>query len=157
MSEVQAVLTCDSSEPDSPNYGKHYTQEQVAELFAPEQGSLDTVQNWLKDAGISGVSVPKSKGWVQFQTTLSKLESLLQTSYHIYEFASTGENYFGTDSYKLPSDISNVVDFVTPGVVTSKMVSPTSSKAKHSRAVPFEPIDAAMSKKLKDSKFGKHN
>lgn len=111
----------------------------------------------MKDAGISA-TIPKSKGWVDFTTTVSKLESLLQTSYHTYEFAATGSNHIGTDSYKLPSDVSKLVDFIAPGVVTSKMVAPVkpqSTNERPGRPVPVTPLDPALVKKLTDAKFGK--
>ncbi|OAA56776.1 Peptidase S8/S53, subtilisin/kexin/sedolisin [Cordyceps fumosorosea ARSEF 2679] len=106
------------SDPSSPNYGKHYTSEEVTELFAPDDASIDKVTQWLKDAGINNVSVPKSRGFVDFKTTADKLESLLQTKYHIYDHTKTGAQQMGADAYHLPRAISEVVDFVAPGIVT---------------------------------------
>ncbi|KAJ6783317.1 hypothetical protein PWT90_02552 [Aphanocladium album] len=108
------------SDPASPNYGKHYTADEVTQLFAPDAESIDKVTQWLKDAGIDSrsISIPKSKGFVDFKTTTEKLESLLQTKYHVYDNANTGEQHIGTDEYHLPRAISDVVDFVAPGIVT---------------------------------------
>ncbi|KAJ4154749.1 hypothetical protein LMH87_000028 [Akanthomyces muscarius] len=106
------------SDPASPNYGKHYTSDEVTELFAPDADSINKVTQWLKQAGIDNVSVPKSRGFVDFKTTTDKLESLLQTKYHIYDQANTGSQQLGADAYHLPRAISDVVDFVAPGIVT---------------------------------------
>lgn len=107
------------SDPDSPTYGQHYSADQVVDLFSAEPESIEKVTKWLRDAGIDGISVPKSKGFVDFQTTTEKLEALLQTKYHIYEQRSTGDHHMGADEYHLPSEISQVVDFVAPGIVTA--------------------------------------
>ncbi|XWX01507.1 hypothetical protein V2A60_009535 [Cordyceps javanica] len=106
------------SDPASPNYGKHYTADEVADLFAPDADSIDKVTKWLKEAGVDNISVPKSRGFVDFKTTTEKLESLLQTKYHIYDHTSTGSQQLGADEYHLPRAISDVVDFVAPGIVT---------------------------------------
>lgn len=114
-------LLMEVSDPDSPKYGQHYTQEQVVDLFAPEAGSVESVKKWLVEAGIpeNTITTPKSKGWVDFKTTVSNLESLLKTSYHVYE-RSEG-HFLGADGYSLPSEIAGVVDFVHPAVSMSKV------------------------------------
>ncbi|OAA56409.1 Peptidase S8/S53, subtilisin/kexin/sedolisin [Cordyceps fumosorosea ARSEF 2679] len=108
----------DVSDPDSPNYGKHYTAEQVVDLFKPADESVAAVKRWLAQSGIAHDSlvVPKSQGSVYFSTTIDKLEDLLQTKYHVYRHARSDDvEHIGTDEYSLPHDISDVVDFVVPG------------------------------------------
>lgn len=41
----------DVSHPESPNFGKHWTAKQVAEMFAPSQESYDAVTFWLRSSG----------------------------------------------------------------------------------------------------------
>ncbi|KAM3438352.1 hypothetical protein NHJ13734_004225 [Beauveria thailandica] len=108
----------DVSDPDSPNFGKYYTAKQVMELFKPADESVDAVKRWLADSGISddSVVVPKSGGSVHFSTTIDKLENILQTRYHVYHHPRSELEHIGTDEYSLPLEISNVVDFVVPGL-----------------------------------------
>ena len=55
-------LLMEVSHPGSPSYGKHYTVQEVTELFAPAQDTVDTVRSWLESAGIrSGVFLPVSR------------------------------------------------------------------------------------------------
>lgn len=42
----------DVSHPDSENFGKHWTEEQVHDMFSPSQESVDTVKQWLVESGI---------------------------------------------------------------------------------------------------------
>ncbi|EME48187.1 hypothetical protein DOTSEDRAFT_51412 [Dothistroma septosporum NZE10] len=43
----------DVADPDSPNYGKHWTAQQVAETFAPAKESTDAAIVWLEEHGIA--------------------------------------------------------------------------------------------------------
>lgn len=86
-------------------------------IFAPSDESVASVKRWLVESGIPAraISSPKSQGWIDFRTTVDKLESLLQTRYHVYQSRSGSES-FGADEYHLPAVISQHVDFVTPAV-----------------------------------------
>ena len=44
------------------------------------------------------------------------VESVLQTRYHVYEHARSDEEHIGVDHYTLPDHISEVVDFILPGI-----------------------------------------
>lgn len=95
------------------------SQQEVIELFAPDSKSVDAVKNWLIKSGVPAnkITVPRSKGWVNFDTTVSQLEGLLGAKYHAYDHISARHAHIGTDEYHLPREISDVVSFVTPGVV----------------------------------------
>lgn len=86
-----------SSSYGSPNYGNHYTAEQVIDIFAPSQDSVDSVMNWLAINNMSGVSLSANKQWIQFDTSVEDAERLLQTEYHIYKHAHTGRKNIACD------------------------------------------------------------
>jgi tripeptidyl-peptidase-1 len=111
-------LTKRSSHPDSEHYGKHYSVEEVTELFAPSQDSVEAVRAWLESAGIAMDSVSQSvnKQWLQFDAKVSEAEKLLHTEYHEYEHAASGKSGIACDGYHLPSDVQAHVDYITPGV-----------------------------------------
>ncbi|KAJ3498817.1 hypothetical protein NLG97_g838 [Lecanicillium saksenae] len=142
-------LLMDVSDPSSSNYGNHYTPEQVKDLFAPSDDSAEAVKRWLVNAGIPAESItsPKSQGWLDFKTTVSGLESLLKTQYHVYETRS-GE-HFGTDKYHLPANVANHVDFIQPAVAMSQIKRSTSEHNpsmlahKHPRPIPKNTKDAS--------------
>ena len=75
------------SHPDSPKYGKHYTVEEVTELFAPSHDTVEAVRSWLHAAGVQADRVTQSvnKQWLQFDAKTSEVERLLKTKYHFYE------------------------------------------------------------------------
>lgn len=127
-----------SSDPRSAKYGQHYTQEQIAELFAPDESSITAVKEWLVKSGIpaGSISSPKSKGWLDFETTVGQLQSVLQTQYHHYDHAVKQGDHIGTDEYTLPEEISQHVDFVHPAVVFAK--TSTKGSKTHDGSKPVE-------------------
>jgi tripeptidyl-peptidase-1 len=81
-----------SSHHASPNYGKHYTADEIVDLFKPSESSVDSVTLWLSDAGISSdrISQSANKQWIQFDSTIPELEDILQTEYHVFEHEKSG-------------------------------------------------------------------
>ncbi|KHO00564.1 Peptidase S8/S53, subtilisin/kexin/sedolisin [Metarhizium album ARSEF 1941] len=134
------------SDPSSAKYGRHYSKDQVVELFAPDEGAINSVKSWLTKSGVSADSMtsPKSKGWVDFQSTVGQLESILKTKYHMYDHIQARNAHMGADEYSLPSDISDLVDFITPGVVMSQTTRPSpEAKRSDGRILrPHKPLSA---------------
>ncbi|KAG6211710.1 hypothetical protein E4U50_002108 [Claviceps purpurea] len=105
------------SDPDSPDYGKHYTADQIINLFAPKQETIDAVKAWLVESGVpaDSISLSKSRGWLMFNSPVNKLESLVKADYHVYEHVQSRSEHIGTEEYSLPAKVAGLVDFVMPG------------------------------------------
>ena len=114
----------DVSHPESSNYGKHWTSEEVVEFFKPSDETVDAVRNWLVDSGIDRKTITHSdnKAWFAFHATAQKMESLLRTEYHEYEDMHTGGIMPSCDKYHLPKHIQKHIDYISPGV---KLMAPT--------------------------------
>ncbi|EHK50837.1 hypothetical protein TRIATDRAFT_145909 [Trichoderma atroviride IMI 206040] len=127
----------DVSHPDSANYGKHYSSDQVVELFAPSEDSISAVKAWLVKGGVpaSSITSSKSKGWLDFVTTSGQLESLLKTSYSTYAHVEARDVHVGTDEYSLPDEISQHIDFITPGVVFAPVKSSSNVEKRESKSI----------------------
>ncbi|KAF2101778.1 subtilisin-like protein [Rhizodiscina lignyota] len=108
----------DVSHPDSPNYGKHWTAEEVAKKFAPSEESIGAVRDWLTSSGIDRkrISHTTNMGWLTFHATVQEMENLLHTEYYHHEDSETGQVIPACDLYHIPNHITEHVDFVTPGV-----------------------------------------
>lgn len=52
----------DVSDPDSPNFGRHWTVQQVANVFAPHPESSDLTLEWLHASGIDNKRTKHSVG-----------------------------------------------------------------------------------------------
>lgn len=108
----------DVSHPTSPNYGKHWSPEKVAEHFQPSENAIAAVRQWLESAGIEPGRVTQSdnKGWLAFQATTAEAEGLLHTTFHAHEDAVTGHVQPACDAYHVPEHLQEYIDYITPGV-----------------------------------------
>lgn len=88
-----------SSQHNSPRYGQLYSAEEVADIFAPSQTTVDSIHDWLVSSGIGAKKISQSvnKQWMQFDASASELESLLNTEYHVYEHGGTGKSTVACD------------------------------------------------------------
>ncbi|KAK8075930.1 hypothetical protein PG994_003202 [Apiospora phragmitis] len=106
----------DISNPQSANYGKHMSSEEVINFFAPQQSTADAVTDWVVASGISRDRVTQSanKQWIQFDATTAEAENLLYAEFHVWQHPD-GSHDISTEAYHVPSHVQEHVDYVTPG------------------------------------------
>lgn len=73
--------------------------EEIHEIFAPQQNTVETVSAWLRDSGISADRISQSvnKQWLQFDAAASEVEALIKTEYYHYAHYGTGKTNIGCD------------------------------------------------------------
>lgn len=109
------------SHPDSPDYGKHLSAEEVHSIFAPAEETVEVVKSWLLGSGLTNetdIIGYENKGWLAVDMPVKILETLLRTEYHEHEL-SDGTLKIGCDEYYLPAHVSPHIDFIKPGVKLS--------------------------------------
>ena len=76
-------------------YGKHMTESEIHDLFAPSQERVDNVRSWLESSGIAShrISQSTNKQWIQFDADADEVERLLRTEYYIYSHEKTGRSH----------------------------------------------------------------
>ncbi|KAI1796887.1 subtilisin-like protein [Ganoderma leucocontextum] len=108
------------SDPESENYGKHWTPKKVAEVFRPSQESIDTVYTWLvNDYGIhpEKVRLSPNGGALHLAVSIAEAESILGSKYYVYRRSEDGHERVAFESaYTLPEHISRHIDLVTPSL-----------------------------------------
>ncbi len=69
-------------------------------MFAPEQGTVDAVKEWLIEFGIGPGRLTHSdnRGWIAFDATVDEVDRLLAAEYHVFEHVS-GHRTHGCDRY----------------------------------------------------------
>ena len=127
-------LLYEVSGPESFKYSQHYTAEQIHDIFAPSQESVDGVKAWLDRSGIHPERVSQSvnKQWLQFDAETGEVESLLRTEYHHFEHLRTGKSNVGTDEYHIPEYLREHIDYITPGL---KLLVPSHKKTEDREAI----------------------
>ncbi|KAK5125885.1 hypothetical protein LTR08_005117 [Meristemomyces frigidus] len=111
-------LVADVADPDSPNFGKHWSAEKVANMFAPLRETSEKTVEWLVAAGVEASRVRHSVGrnWIEFTATVDEAERLFNTKYHIYQHKESHGYRIACDEYSLPPSVQQHVDFVMPTI-----------------------------------------
>ncbi|KAG4433305.1 hypothetical protein IFR05_011202 [Cadophora sp. M221] len=106
----------DVSHPESPNFGKHWSAKQVAEMFAPSDETVSSIHDWLAGSGITSDRTKQSQSlnWIHANLTVSEAEKLLNTKYYEYTHLESGQAQVACEEYSVPEDVRRHVDFVTP-------------------------------------------
>jgi tripeptidyl-peptidase-1 len=108
----------DVSDPFSPRYGKHWTEEDIIEKFKPSEECVEAVILWLTSSGISRnrISQSNNKGWLAFDATTKESEDLFHAEFHEYEHEASGEVSVACEVYHLPKHVRLHIDYITPGI-----------------------------------------
>lgn len=116
--EIVDDLLLKSSHHSSPRYAKYWTKSEVQDLFAPSGETVSIVRQWLLDSAISpdDIRLTSNGAWLALDLPLRKAEQLLNTSYYELHNAKDGTMKVACDQYYLPLSVSEVVDYVVPGV-----------------------------------------
>jgi len=109
------------SDPDSPEYGKFLTAEQLGKLIRPKDESIDTILKWLHQQGVSAKSYrfTPHKEFLKVFVDVAKASELLGgIKFHYFspavKTASTSRLRLARslDAYSLPAEVAAHVDFV---------------------------------------------
>ncbi|KAK3362478.1 Pro-kumamolisin, activation domain-containing protein [Lasiosphaeria hispida] len=105
------------SHPGSETYAKHWTPEQVAEVFAPSDEGVAETEQWLAGEGIAAELISKSsgRGWIRLDTTVGEAEALLDAVYNVYE-SDGGLQTTACDAYSVPAAIRHHIDLIVPTI-----------------------------------------
>jgi hypothetical protein len=85
------------------------------ELFAPSQESQRKVLDWLAGAGIDtdSVRLRKAGANMEFSASISQMEDLLKTKYHVARDVRTGAQELRSAEHTIPEELQEHVHFVT--------------------------------------------
>ena len=133
----------DVADPRSPNYGKHWTSDQVAKTFRPSQDAVDTVHSWLlTEHGLDPhqIEFAATGGAIRLNVTVAEAERILGAEYNVYQHDSTGKEQIGChEGYALPEHVAKHVDYVWPTThfASTEPVIGMTKRGKRAAKVPY--------------------
>jgi tripeptidyl-peptidase-1 len=103
--------------PESATYGQHLSPQQVIDLFAPSDDAIKETEQWLLSEGVKSdqITLTTGRNWIKVSTTVGKAESLLDTSYNVFENAD-GARVVACEAYSIPAAIQSHIDLVAPTI-----------------------------------------
>jgi tripeptidyl-peptidase-1 len=102
------------SDPKHSRYGQHMSSAEIHEIVAPADQTVDLVNAWLAEHGITNAVHSPGKDWVSIVVTIEKAEQLLQTKYSIFEHSRDGTTLSRTPEWSLPLHLHEHIDVVQP-------------------------------------------
>lgn len=105
------------SQPDSPDYGNHWTATDLVKTFAPSTETIDEVSKWLVESGIARdrLHLSLDQGWIQVNATAVEVEELLKTEYYVFTHPS-GQEQISCSDYSVPDHVQSHIDLIIPTV-----------------------------------------
>ncbi|KXH38557.1 tripeptidyl-peptidase sed4 [Colletotrichum simmondsii] len=110
LSELKARLEV-TSDPNHAEYGAHVSRDLLKMFQEPNADAYAVVATWLSAHDIR--SFVQDGPWVRINTTVGKANRLLGCKFSKYQYKSD-KTVLRAKEYTLPSQVSEVVDFVFP-------------------------------------------
>ncbi|KAH9923703.1 family S53 protease [Epithele typhae] len=108
----------DVSTPSSTNYGKYLSKAEVQGLVAPKQDSVEAVDAWMKESGLTATSVSSTGEWISFEVPVRKANELFDANFTVFENADLEYEVVRTLSYSIPVELEGHLDLVHPTVTS---------------------------------------
>lgn len=119
FSELERQLY-EISDPKNARYGQHLLKEQVTEFVRPDRRSVEAVDAWLAEYGITGddrVRRSVAGDWVTILVPVAVAEEMLDTEFHLWKNVRDGEDgdlFVRTTQYSLPEHLHAHIELVQP-------------------------------------------
>jgi tripeptidyl-peptidase-1 len=104
------------SDPRSPKYGKHLSNQAVHDLVAPAPESLTAVTDLLREHSLHWTAMTPNSDLISVTCTVADAEKLLGATYQTYRHSDSHYIAYRTSEYSLPTAAASAVDFVSPTV-----------------------------------------
>lgn len=103
------------SDPTHHRYRQHLSKEEVDGLVKPDESVADLVNDWLQEHDIESWqrSYSSAKDWISVSLPVSKIESLLDTKYTVYEHED-GTSMIRTTEWSLPQHLHEHISTIQP-------------------------------------------
>ncbi|XP_041668933.1 tripeptidyl-peptidase 1 [Cheilinus undulatus] len=100
------------SDPDSAQYGKHLTMEEVSALVRPSDLTQKVVRHWLQSHGITNCLTVHTQDFLQCTMTAEIAETLLSGS-KFHRYTRHGQTIVRSSApYSVPDEVHQHLDFV---------------------------------------------
>uniref|UniRef100_A0A674NNT0 Tripeptidyl peptidase I n=1 Tax=Takifugu rubripes TaxID=31033 RepID=A0A674NNT0_TAKRU len=100
------------SDPDSANYGKYLTLEDVGNLVRPSDLTQKVVRDWLQRSGVTNCRTVRTQDFLECSMTAEVAEQVLPGS-RFHRYTRDGQSVVRSSApYSVPDDVYQHLDFV---------------------------------------------
>lgn len=115
LSGLETVLY-DISNPDSSNYGKHLSRQEVEAYVAPSGETTKAFQAWLTSNNLGASPITPAGDWYHVAIPVKQANSVLSANFSIFNHDASGDSFVRTLAYSIPNEIGDHVDLIYPTV-----------------------------------------
>lgn len=105
------------SDPESPRYGRHLSNDAVNAMVAPTRESVASVLSHLASAGAATTATTPNADMLEAVLSVGAAEALLGCEYYEWRHAASGETALRAARYSLPRSLAPAVAAVAPTVM----------------------------------------
>jgi tripeptidyl-peptidase-1 len=99
------------SDPNSKDYGKFLTMDEIHSLVAPAPYAVDTVVSWLKENNAK--SVEHKNDFLEVTIDALDANKMLACEFHRFEHQASGKRLIrSATAYSVPAELAQHIDFV---------------------------------------------
>ncbi|EXJ59644.1 hypothetical protein A1O7_03790 [Cladophialophora yegresii CBS 114405] len=102
------------SDPEHELYGQHYDAHELNALLRPEPATSSAVLSWLEQQGIPAVEIEDNGDWISVDTTVTRAENLLDTTFYFFHHAEDKSWRIRTLEYSIPDRLHPYVRMIQP-------------------------------------------
>ncbi|QRV94556.1 tripeptidyl-peptidase I [Ceratobasidium sp. AG-Ba] len=114
------VTLAQVSDPAHERYGMYLSKEEVNDLVAPHQESVESVERWLSTHGIAITGRSPGGDWIHALVPVERAENMLNTRYNVYRHTS-GRHLVRSESYALPRSLDDHIELIQPTTFFGKL------------------------------------
>ncbi|KAH0362604.1 tripeptidyl-peptidase 1 precursor, partial [Aureobasidium melanogenum] len=103
----------EASDPSHPGYGQYLSAVEIQKLIAPSDETIQMVSTWLAEHDITAARLSPSKDWIAASVPVRKVESLLNTTYSVYQHRD-GSTLIRAPEWSLPQNLHDRIDLIQP-------------------------------------------
>lgn len=111
--EILEKHVVEVSNPSHARYGQYLSASEIKDLIAPSDDTIDLVNAWLLDHGISTPTLSPTKDWISVILPIDKIEELLDTTYSTFRHTD-GSTLVRAPEWSLPEHLHEHVDVIQP-------------------------------------------
>lgn len=103
------------ADPNHARYGRHLSASDIRDLIAPAHETIDLVQEWLREHGISDEEhdFSAARDWLTVSVPVETAERMLDTAYSTFGHAD-GSTLLRAPEWSLPAHLHSHIDVIQP-------------------------------------------
>eukprot|EP01094_Clydonella_sp_ATCC50884_P021856 TRINITY_DN48_c0_g1_i1.p2 TRINITY_DN48_c0_g1~~TRINITY_DN48_c0_g1_i1.p2 ORF type:complete len:573 (+),score=234.19 TRINITY_DN48_c0_g1_i1:107-1720(+) len=110
--DVLEQLFWDVSNPESPKYGQYLTVDEITDIIAPRDESVEAVQEWVREHNGYNARLTLNRDFLKVEMSLLDIQNMLNVTF--LRYIHPHRRALATlDAYSVPAELAEHVDMIS--------------------------------------------